>query len=223
MKLWREKGPLRKLHNNVVYIQRSTQRIQEFLSLSSNKHLSQDNSTRQNSWYKIISLAIPLSNAINIFFHHQLESTLDKLQLEDQTHLQKMQDFLVFFNDAIISSKGRTNTLECILPTMDFLLKCFEEWKKTHALDPFIGPCYNASQKKLEKYYALTDRSPAYIIVIVLSLAQKWQYIKEQWNENQLKDCQKKMRTFQEKEYKPTATLDLHSAAPKAPSTSNRF
>jgi len=38
-----------KLHNNVVSIQRSTQSIQEFLSLSSNKHLSRDNSTRWNS------------------------------------------------------------------------------------------------------------------------------------------------------------------------------
>lgn len=223
MKLWREKGPLGKLHNNVVYIQRSTQRIQEFLSLSGNKHLSRDNSTRWNSWYKMISSAIPLSDAIDIFFHRRPESTLDKLQPEDWTHLQKMQDFLVFFNDATISSEGRTDTLECVLPTMDFLLECFEEWKKTHALDPFIGPCCNAGWKKLEKYYALTDRSPAYIAAMVLCPAQKWQYIEEQWDENWLEDCQKKMRAFWEKEYKSTGSLDLHLAAPKAPSTGNRF
>jgi len=45
MQQWRQKGPLGKLHNIVVYIQRSTQRLANFRNLSSGRNLVQDNST----------------------------------------------------------------------------------------------------------------------------------------------------------------------------------
>jgi hypothetical protein len=49
MEQWRRKGPLAKLHNLVVYIQRSTQRIQLFHKLSDGLNLSRDNYTRWKS------------------------------------------------------------------------------------------------------------------------------------------------------------------------------
>ncbi len=58
MENWRRKGPLGKLHNIVVYIQRSPQRIAAFLKLSSGKRLVRDNKTRWNSWYAMIDSAI---------------------------------------------------------------------------------------------------------------------------------------------------------------------
>ena len=45
MEQWRQKGPLGKLHNLVVYIQRSTQRITQFRALSDSHNLTRDNST----------------------------------------------------------------------------------------------------------------------------------------------------------------------------------
>ena len=45
MQQWRQKGPLDKLHNIVVYIQQSTQRLANFRNLSSGHNLVQDNST----------------------------------------------------------------------------------------------------------------------------------------------------------------------------------
>ena len=58
MESWRQQGPLGKLHNIVVYIQRSTQRIQAFKELSRGRRLVRDNSTRWNSWFMMIRTAI---------------------------------------------------------------------------------------------------------------------------------------------------------------------
>ena len=45
MQQWRQKGPLGKLYNIVVYIQQSIQRLANFKDLSNNCNLVQDNST----------------------------------------------------------------------------------------------------------------------------------------------------------------------------------
>jgi hypothetical protein len=65
---WRKKGPLGKLHNFVVFIQRSTQRINKFLALSQNRHLARDNNTRWNSWYTMLKVALLLQEAIEEYF-----------------------------------------------------------------------------------------------------------------------------------------------------------
>ncbi|PVH70436.1 hypothetical protein DL98DRAFT_619439 [Cadophora sp. DSE1049] len=65
---WRQKGPLGKLHNFVVFIQRSTLRLQRFLTLSGNRHLHRDNSTRWNSWLMMLEIALLLQDAIEEYF-----------------------------------------------------------------------------------------------------------------------------------------------------------
>jgi hypothetical protein len=46
VKEWRKKGPLGKLHNFLVYIYKSTQRLHYFLELSMNHRIPRDNTTR---------------------------------------------------------------------------------------------------------------------------------------------------------------------------------
>ena len=48
---WRKTGPLGKLHNIVVFIRCSPQRIQRFKEISEKKGLLRDNDTRWNSKY----------------------------------------------------------------------------------------------------------------------------------------------------------------------------
>lgn len=67
MQQWRQKGPLGKLHNIVVYIQRSTQRLANFRELRGGRNLVRDNFTRWNSWYTMISTATKLKTSINLF------------------------------------------------------------------------------------------------------------------------------------------------------------
>jgi hypothetical protein len=43
--------------------------------------------------------------------------------------------------------------------------------------------CINSGWAKLDKYYALTSETPAYIGALVLHPAFKWQYIQEHWEE----------------------------------------
>jgi hypothetical protein len=80
---WRQKGPLGKLYNIVVYIQRSTQRLANFRELSGGRNLIRDNSTRWNSWYIMISTATKLKTAINLFCHQYQENNNDLLLEKD--------------------------------------------------------------------------------------------------------------------------------------------
>ena len=50
----RRMGPLGKLHNIVVYIMSSPQRIQSFKKLDGGALVQRDNSTRCNLWYNIL-------------------------------------------------------------------------------------------------------------------------------------------------------------------------
>jgi hypothetical protein len=83
MQQWQQKGPLGKLHNIVVYIQRSTQRLANFRDLSGGRNLVRDNATRWNSWYSMISTTTKLKTAINLFCHQYQENNNDLLLEKD--------------------------------------------------------------------------------------------------------------------------------------------
>ena len=106
---------------------------------------------------------------------------------------------------------------------MDFLLEQFETAKVTYASDRFMSPCCNASQAKLDKYYSLTNRSPVYITALVLSLQWKWEYIDNNWPEEQRLDCRKRMLNFWTTEYKSTAITVLIQASESANQVTNSF
>ncbi|KID81519.1 transposase-like protein [Metarhizium guizhouense ARSEF 977] len=205
MEQWRRKGPLGKLHNIVVYIQRSPQRLANFRELSGGRNLVRDNSTRWNSWYAMIHTATKLKTAIKLFCHQYQENSDDLLSEKDWKDLQKLQDFLLFFYDATTGTEGRNATIDRVLPTMDFLLEQFETAKEKYANDPFMSPCCNSGWAKLDKYYSLTDRSPVYIAALVLSPQWKWDYIDNNWPSDWREPCRKQMLDFWTNEYKSTA------------------
>ncbi|KAI7770097.1 hypothetical protein LZL87_013720 [Fusarium oxysporum] len=66
---WRKRGAIGKLHNIVVYITWSPQRLQAFTILSDGLRLRRDNDTRWNSWYKMVEWALrfKVRQAITIF------------------------------------------------------------------------------------------------------------------------------------------------------------
>jgi hypothetical protein len=67
---------------------------------------------------------------------------------------------------------------------MEWVLEHFERGKVDYAEDLFLSPCINMGWMKLNKYYALTDKSPAYVSAVVLDPAQKWSYFEEQWRDS---------------------------------------
>jgi len=136
MENWRQKGPLGKLHNIVVYIQRSPQRIAAFLKLSSGKRLVRDNKTRWNSWYAMIDCAIQerLRLAVDLYCHQAgRDMEADCLSTEDWIVLTNIHHFLKFFHQATLATEGHTATLERVLSTMEFLLEQLEIGKLAYS------------------------------------------------------------------------------------------
>ena len=74
---WRKAGPLGKLHNIVVFIRCSTQRMQRFREISEKKGLLRDNDTRWNSKYYMCERAIELADQIDYFCLKEKDLKLD--------------------------------------------------------------------------------------------------------------------------------------------------
>src|SRR4051794_19679112 len=92
MERFRKLGPLGKLHNFIVYIGRTPQRKQQWKLLSRGKCISRDNSTRWNSWEKMLREALPLRRYIDRYFEQYSDKHLlkDKLSDDDWAHITKV-------------------------------------------------------------------------------------------------------------------------------------
>ncbi|KAM4055533.1 transposase-like protein [Hirsutella rhossiliensis] len=99
-------------------------------------------------------------------------------------------------------------TLDNVLLAMDFVLAQFEAGKEAHIDDPIMAPMYNSGWAKMDKYYCLTDESPAYVAAIVLHPSHKWHYIHENWKKEWADSSKKLMETLWD-DYKPVEPPSL--------------
>jgi hypothetical protein len=136
---WRKFGPIGKLHNIVVDIQSSAQKIQEFMVLSKQNRPARDNKTRWNSMARMIKKAItsPTHEAMKSYVkRHQLEGVVDdELLDEDWITLRNIHDFLDQLAQTTLALESSVSTLDNVLPAMDFILKQFEEGKEKYKGD----------------------------------------------------------------------------------------
>ena len=79
--------------------------------------------------------------------------------------------------------ESNRNTLDNTLPALDWLLSQYEAGKTEYQDDPYMTASINSGWAKLDKYYALTSDTPAYVGAVVLHPAFKWQYVHEHWQE----------------------------------------
>ena len=181
---WRRFGPLGMLHNIVVFIQASPQRMHNFLLFSHDRRPARDNKTRWNSWEKILRICTkaPVYTGILAYFEHYLEDEikLDELLPDDWNTLRKIHAFLEEIKETTKALESDNSTLEKVLPAMDFILERFEQAKDEYKDDSIMAPMFNSSWAKIEKYYTLTEESPAYITALVLRPSYKWNYITKQ-------------------------------------------
>jgi hypothetical protein len=182
---WRKHRPIGKLHNIVVDIQGSAQRMQEFMALSKQNRPARDNDTRWNSMARMIKKAItsPVFEAINSYVkRHQNESVrADEVSDEDWIILRNIHDFLDMLAQTTLALESFTSTLDSVLPAMDFVLEQFEQGKDRYARDNTLALMFNSRWAKMEKYYNLTEESPAYIAALVLDPNSKWKYVEANW------------------------------------------
>jgi hypothetical protein len=169
------------IHNIVVFIQASPQRMHNFLLFSHDRRPARDNKTRWNSWEEMLRICTkpPVYNGILAYFEHYLEEDvkLDELSPDDWATLRKIQTFLEEIRETTKALESDTSTLGKMLPAVDSILERFEQSKTEFEDDPIMAPMFNSGWAKMEKYYTLTDESPAYIAALVLRPSYKWNYM----------------------------------------------
>ncbi|EFZ03047.2 Ribonuclease H-like protein [Metarhizium robertsii ARSEF 23] len=111
----------------------------------------------------MLQTALSLRDAIDGYFNKWMEADCagDELSAEDWIILEKIKSFLEKLKMTTKALESSFATLDNVLLAMDFMLGQFEAGKEAHVDDPMMGPMYNSGWAKLDKYYRLTDESPA--------------------------------------------------------------
>jgi hypothetical protein len=123
---YRKMGPHGKLHNIVVHIHGSEARTREFKSLAE-RTIPRDNSTRWNSWYQMLKVAIEKAAATDSYTKRFYEALQDDfLTPQDWETLRMISNFLHPFYRATLETEGDCATIDRVLFTMDILIKHYE-------------------------------------------------------------------------------------------------
>lgn len=204
---WRKLGPLGKLHNIIVYIMASPQRIQAFRNASGGLMPHRDNNTRWNSWYEMLNWAIEkIKPQLIALTHEEPDLSDDLLTADNWKDLIQIRDFLKGFYDTTKVTESRAATLDRVLPTMDFLLERFEEAEVQFATHTFMRESVQAGYTKMLQYWNKTERSPAYVAAIVLNPALKYMYF-DRWDPEWQPQMKQAMKTFWEDTYRSNTGL----------------
>lgn len=169
---WRTLGALGMLHNIVVYIRPSDLRDQAFLRLAG-RIIPRDNSTRWNSWYMMLHVAIKLRRHVNNFIDEYYNDDLtlkEDLLTEHWQELQEICDFLEPFYDITKDTQWDDSTLDEVLSNMDFLVTHYDETKAQYTEQGNIRMVNRllVSWYKFDDYYKLTDDAPVYATALLL-------------------------------------------------------
>jgi hypothetical protein len=105
----------------------------------------------------------------------------DRITSDDYAELERIVEFLQPLEDATLFTESHKGTIERWLPNLEFVMECFEKGKERYKDNAFLSASINSGWEKLNKYYTLTDESPAYALGVVLDPTQKWAYFEEAW------------------------------------------
>lgn len=222
LKQWRRLGPLGKLHNINIYIMGSTQRVQHFKAISGGVMPHRDNATRWNSWYEMLDWAIRKTKPAILQLTSEEEAlSKDQLSADDWKTLLQIRDFLLCFYEATKETEGRQATLDNVLPSMDFILGCFEDASDEFADHDILRESVQSGYTKMLKYWNRTERSPVYMAAIVLNPCVKWTYF-DKWNAEWRPTMKDDLRTFWETIYRSSTGLPVRPSAAPEPTSSFR-
>jgi hypothetical protein len=102
----------------------------------------------------------------------------DRLTASDWIVVETMARFLKQFEEATLLIEGRKNTVTEVLPVIDYLLEAFRSEHDTteQSNDLAMTGMLKIGWTLLDKYYSLTERSPAYVAAVLLHPRHKWTY-----------------------------------------------
>ena len=182
---WRQYGALGMLHNLVVWIRSSTQRYQAFL-LAAGRMIPQDNSTRWNSWYRMIHVAIGLRKELNSFVddrYSESDVKLDYLHPEHWQELQKIRDFLQPFYEITKDTQWDKTSLDEVICSMDFLVTHYKLGMEQFQDNITMADRIMTSWYKFDEYYTRTDDTPVYAAAILLHPSLRRAHLMEAWKD----------------------------------------
>jgi hypothetical protein len=91
-------GALGKLHNLAVAFARDPQKLQRFQTISNGFTLPRDNSTRWNSWHKLIQRAVKLQSQIDRYYSLWDKDSLDYLTQDDWAVVEQVRYIYLILN-----------------------------------------------------------------------------------------------------------------------------
>jgi hAT family C-terminal dimerisation region len=200
---WRRLGTLGKLHNIAVFIRSSIPRYCDFKA-TVGRGLPLDNSTRWNSWYQMLEVAIEKNVAIDNFCKKYFSELKDDyLTPEDWIFLGDTAKFLKPFQRATLATEGDKATIDRVLWVMDVIAKHYEKSQVTITLHISLFIVYTLTVQalyradssrasmmtqikrsyiKFEKYYKKMQENSAYAAAIILHPNRKTKYIEKNWS-----------------------------------------
>ena len=189
--IWRSFGCFGKVHNIVVWVQGSPQRKERFRELSE-LQLVRDNKTRWHSYYDMCHRALQVKDALAALCASEVELEADALLPSDWVYLTNLTQFLKPFRVATKANEGLFDTVDRMLPGLEFLLDHLEQSRVIYADNPYISHRIDCAWQKLIKYYNKTDDTLAYMAATVLNPIHKWQWFETRWIEGPLLDWLRK-------------------------------
>ncbi|KID81002.1 Ribonuclease H-like protein [Metarhizium guizhouense ARSEF 977] len=209
---WRKRGAIGKLHNIVVYITWTPQRLQTFTALTDGLRLRRDNDTRWNSWYQMVERALrpKVRQAITVFCAQEPALQEDALTPSDWVALAEIHKFLEPFHDATMANEGVQNSIADVLPTMDYILHHIEASREATTI-PHLATMMETAWAKLADYYELTEDSPVYSAATVLNPSFKWAYMEKTWEDKTewIERAKSRVGQLWRESYKSTSSLPV--------------
>ncbi|KAI8416951.1 hypothetical protein FOFC_03264 [Fusarium oxysporum] len=157
----RRLGPLGKVHNISIHMRENDYRWNEFKKRAG-RSLGLDNDTRWNSWFLLLDTTLNLQSYVEWYQKKYYQDLRDDYLTPDEwSALGETRAFLQPFWKITQLTEGRYATLDRSLFTMDVLHKHYTQAFQKHSGNATLRSCVAASWAVFDKYYQLTDESPA--------------------------------------------------------------
>jgi len=202
---WRKKGPIGKLHNIIMYIRRTPQRLDQFTAVLQSTYPGESivlpilgNLTRWSSDYESLKRALRIKGAISSFIATAIGANRngeraandtalinDDLSDEDWSTLGHIMEILEPFAEwsTRLQVKYNNGCIANILPVIDELMEILENAKNIPRYHSrHISSMLSNALRILSIYYKKTDVCPAYVVAVALNPGMKMEYFDVQWD-----------------------------------------